>query len=273
LSSTVGTIELVVTDLDGTLWAYGSEGVPHERTLAAWAELDRRGVPVLVATGRRATTAREPLATYGLAPPAVVLNGALALDLATGKCFHRHQYDVDAALGVLAAFQSAGLEPCVYVEHDDFDVYIGERPSTSRQHLTALGSRARTANLDEIVASVPVLSFGVVGNEEQVIMGVVDALARYADPRVTHGDFGGHGVTVGPYGHSKWNGVLAYCDLAGIDPNRVLAIGDGENDRELLTNAAVALVPVDAHANARSVAHHVVPSPALGGWAAILDHV
>ena len=77
-------IELVVTDLDGTLWAYGSEGVPHERTLAAWAELDRRGVPVLVATGRRATTAREPLAEYGLAPSAVVLNGALALDLATG---------------------------------------------------------------------------------------------------------------------------------------------------------------------------------------------
>jgi HAD superfamily hydrolase (TIGR01484 family) len=269
----VGAIDLVVTDLDGTLWAYGSEGVPHERTLAAWSELDRRGVPVLVATGRRATTAREPLANYGLAPSAVVLNGALALDLATGTCFHRHQYDVDVARGVLAAFQSADLEPCVYVEDDDFDVYIGANPSTSEQHLAALGSRARTANLDEIVVSVPVLSFGVFGNEERVIMGVVDALARYADPRVTHGDFGGHGVTVGPYGLSKWNGVLAYCERTGIDPNRVLAIGDGENDRELLTNASIALVPEDAHEHALAVAHHVVPSPAVGGWAAILDHV
>ena len=134
-------IQLVVTDLDGTLWAYGSEGVPHERTLAAWAEFERRGVPVLVATGRRATTAREPLAQYGLAPSAVVLNGALGLDLTTGKCFHRHHYDVEAAIGVLAAFRSAELEPCVYVEHDDFDVYIGARPSTSR----AAPRRARIA--------------------------------------------------------------------------------------------------------------------------------
>jgi hydroxymethylpyrimidine pyrophosphatase-like HAD family hydrolase len=266
-------IELVVTDLDGTLWAYGSEGVPHEDTLAAWKELQRRGVPVLVATGRRATTAREPLADYGLAPSAVVLNGALGLDLATGDYFHRHHYDVEAATGVLAAFRSAGLEPCVYVEHDDFDVYIGTRPSTSPQHLTALGARARTADLAAIVASVPVLSFGVFGHEEHVILGVVDALSRHADPRVTHGDFGGHGVTVGPYGLSKWNGVLAYCELAGIDPTRVLAIGDGANDREILTNAAVALVPEDAHEDALNAAHHVVPSPRVGGWAAILDHV
>ncbi len=265
-----------MTDLDGTLWAYSSEGVPHERTLAAWSELDRRGMPVLVATGRRATTTREPLAQYGLAPSAVVLNGALALDLATGNCFHRHHYDIDAAIGVLAAFRSADLEPCVYVEHDNFDVYIGTRPSTSKQHLAALGSRARTADLDEIVASVPVLSFGVFGNEEHVIMGVVDGLARYADPRIAHGDFGdfgGHGVTVGPTGLSKWNGVLAYCELAGIDPNRVLAIGDGANDRELLTNASIALVPEDAHEDALSAAHHVVPSPAVGGWATILDYV
>ena len=132
-----------------------------------------------------ATTTREPLAQYGLAPSAVVLNGALGLDLATGHCFHRYHYDVEAATGVLAAFRAADLEPCVYVEHDDFDVYIGTRPSTSKQHLADLGSRARTADLDEIVASVPVLSFGVFGNEEHVIMGVVDGLARYADPRIT----------------------------------------------------------------------------------------
>ena len=71
------TIDLVVTDLDGTLWAYGSEGVPHERTLEAWAELDRRGIPVLVATGRRVTTAVNRSRTTAACPSAVVLNGAL----------------------------------------------------------------------------------------------------------------------------------------------------------------------------------------------------
>ena len=262
-----------MTDLDGTLWAYSNEGVPHARTLAAWVELERRGVPVLVATGRRVTTARDPLAVYGLAPPAVVLNGALGLDLATGERFHRHQYDAATAASVLAAFRAADLEPCVYIEHQDYDVYIGSSPSTSEQHLLALGARACTADLDEIVASVPVLSFGVFGRDEEQILRVVDGLAEHADPRVTHGDFGGHGVTVNPIGLSKWVGVLAYCELAGVDSSRVLAIGDGDNDRELLANVSVALVPEDAHEHALASAHHVVPSPAVGGWAAVLDFV
>jgi hydroxymethylpyrimidine pyrophosphatase-like HAD family hydrolase len=42
-------IELVVTDLDGTLWSGREE--THPATVAAWRELERRGVPVLVATG------------------------------------------------------------------------------------------------------------------------------------------------------------------------------------------------------------------------------
>jgi hydroxymethylpyrimidine pyrophosphatase-like HAD family hydrolase len=174
---------------------------------------------------------------------------------------------------VLATFRAADLEPCVYVEHDDFDVYIGPSPSTSEQHLRALGSRARTADLEAVVASVPVLSFGIFGREEHVIASVVDGLTVLADPRVTRGDFGGHGVTVTPIGLSKWTGVLAYCERSGIDPAHVLAIGDGSNDRELLTNAAIAVVPEDAHEDALGAAHHVVPSPAVGGWAAILDHV
>jgi hydroxymethylpyrimidine pyrophosphatase-like HAD family hydrolase len=265
--------ELVVTDLDGTLWAYGSEGVPHERTLAAWRELERRRVPVLVATGRRATTARDPLAACGLAPPAVVLNGALGLDLATGDCFHRHTYDAATAALVLAAFRAAGLDPCVYIEHADYDVYISDRPSTSELHLTALGTRACIGDLEEIVATVPVLSFGVFGRDEHEIRDAVDGIAPHADPRVTHGDFGGHGVTVNPVGLSKWVGVLAYCELTGLDPSRVVAIGDGDNDRELLANASVALVPEDAHEDAIAGAHHVVPSPAVGGWAAVLDFV
>jgi hypothetical protein len=265
--------DLVVTDLDGTLWAYGSEGVPHERTLVAWRELERRGVPVLVATGRRATTARDPLAVYGLAPPAVVLNGALGLDLATGARFHRHTYDAGTAALVLAAFRAAGLDPCVYIEHAEYDVYVSTRPSTSDLHLTALGERACTADLEEIVATVPVLSFGVFGRDEQEILQAVDGITPHADPRVTHGDFGGHGVTVNPLGLSKWVGVLAYCELCGIDPTRVVAVGDGDNDRELLANARVALVPEDAHEHAIASAHHVVPSPAVGGWAAVLDFV
>src|SRR5262249_25144375 len=98
------TIELVVTDLDGTLWTAGEQ--LHHSTLDAWRTLEARGVTVMVATGRRVTSTREPLARLGLTPHAVVLNGALAVDLATDERFHRSCYTAVDAARVLAAFRA-----------------------------------------------------------------------------------------------------------------------------------------------------------------------
>jgi hydroxymethylpyrimidine pyrophosphatase-like HAD family hydrolase len=53
----MSTIELVVTDLDGTLWDTAEQ--LHPRTASAIADLSRRGVHLLVATGRRVTSTRE----------------------------------------------------------------------------------------------------------------------------------------------------------------------------------------------------------------------
>ena len=87
----MAAVDLVVTDLDGTLWHLDDDIAPS--VVAAVAELERRGVPLLVATGRRLASTRRPLGRVGLAPPAVVLNGALGVDLATGDRFHRAPFD------------------------------------------------------------------------------------------------------------------------------------------------------------------------------------
>ncbi len=84
-------------------------------------------------------------------------------------------------------------------------------------------------------------------------------------------DYGTHSLTVAGPGMSKWEGVIAYCAHAGLDPGRVLAIGDGPNDLELLAGAAVAVVPDDADPAVREIAHHVVGCAIDGGWADLLE--
>jgi hydroxymethylpyrimidine pyrophosphatase-like HAD family hydrolase len=64
--------------------------------------------------------------------------------------------------------------------------------------------------------------------------------------------------------------VRAYCELAGVDSTRILAIGDGRNDRELLAGAAIAVVPESGVDDVVRAADHVVASPREGGWAEIL---
>lgn len=267
----MAAIDLVVTDLDGTLW-YGHEET-HARTAAAWRELERRGIPVMVATGRRLGSTRDPLARLGFAPPAVVMNGALVQHLGEGTRFHQHHFTAQEASDVLRAFAAAGLEPCVYVEHDEVEVYLGPDPSTHPEHAASFGPHSSTSDLAEIVASVPVFMFGILGQDPASLDELAPAVSVVGETHVSRDFYGGHGITVVPHGLSKWVGVSAYCEAAGLDSTRVLAIGDGLNDVELLERAAVAVVPRDGHDDVLRIADHVVASPREGGWAEIVDLV
>lgn len=264
-------ISLVVTDLDGTLWH--TDDAVHPRTVAALRTLEAAGVPLLVATGRRTTAARAPLARLGLAPAAIVLNGALGLDLATNERFHCAPFADGDASRVLAGFGHVGLEPCVYVDDPDVEVYLGERPSTHPEHRARLQPTAGVADLREVCADVPVLAFGIIGIPHGHLTPAAAQLKRAAEVHLDRSlDHPGMAsLTVAPRRQSKWDGVLAYCRIHGIDPGGVVAMGDGPNDVELLGNAAVSLVPEPAHPAALERADRVIASPLDGGWAEVLD--
>ena len=269
----MNSIDLVVTDLDGTLWDTSDIAALHPRTSAAVHELERRGLPLLVATGRRLASTRAPLARFGLTPPAVVLNGAMVVDLATDERLYRHPFHPDDATAVLRHFLDAGLQPCVYVEHDEVDVFVGENPSTHPEHLRSFGEWVRTGDLAEVVATEPILAFGIISIPPDEIVEVAEKLDAVANAHLSDERqySGGMTITVAPPEQSKWEGVEAYCAHRGLDPTRVLAIGDGPNDLELLDGAAIAVVPADAHPDALARADHVVPPASDGGWAGLLD--
>lgn len=269
-------IELVVTDLDRTLWA---EERIHDRTLWALRELETRRLPLLVATGRRRRSAREGLARNGLTLPAVVLDGALGHDR-DGRAFHDAAFTPEQAASVLEAFLSVGVEPAVYVDRPGVELIVGEHPSTHPVHLEYVGPGVRRGDLRRTVAEEPVYSFAVLAGEADPVERAAAAVRALDDggtpggvPWVTENAFveGTTSISVRPPEVSKWAGVLAWCADQGIDPSRVLAVGDGENDLELLEAAAVACVVSDGCDSALALAHHVIEPAELGGWCAVLD--
>lgn len=266
-------IELVVTDLDGTLW-HTDDHVPAD-VVAALAKLEELGTPLLVATGRRLTSTRVPLARIGAAPPAVVLNGALGVDLRSDERFHRAPFPEGQAVEALAAFRSVGLDPVVYVDHPRYDVFLSETPSTHAGHVADLGATAGTDDLARVVAEETVLGFSMIGVPHSSGVAARDALGDLVEVHLDRSlDYAGlASFTAAPRGQSKWDGVLAYCAKEGLDPGRVLAVADGPNDVELLDNAAVRLVPEVAHRAALERADHVIPSAEDGGWTEVLTYL
>jgi hydroxymethylpyrimidine pyrophosphatase-like HAD family hydrolase len=266
-------IDLVVTDLDGTLW--GADERIHPRTLDALRALEARGVPVLVATGRRLRSAAATLARGAARLDAlVVLDGALGREVGAGRVFHRAAFEPRQAQAVLATFDAAGLSPCVYVDRDDAEVLVGPAPSISPAHAQAVGRwLCAHDDLGLALRGEDVLMFAIVGGDAARLTPVAEAIDPTAATAAVTRDviLGGVTLTVRPPGISKWQGVLAWCADQGLDPDRVLAVGDGQNDLELLAAAKVACVVADGCDGALALADHVVPSATVGGWAAVCD--
>lgn len=267
-------VDLVVTDLDGTLSDPGER--IHPRNAGAVRALLDAGIPVLVATGRRPRTASVVLEAAGLCGPAVMLDGSIGHDLRDGRSFHRVTFDPAAAATVLATFAAGGFQPCLHLDRPEVDILVGERPSTHPRHLARAAPWVVRGDPARAIETDPVLSFTVVGGDPVLLGAVADAVAAtgFGSASVTPDlMYGGATLQVRPAGVSKWSGVLAFCGDQGLDPGRVLAVGDGANDVELLAAASIACAVDGGAPGAIANADHLIDPPSEGGWAAILDLV
>jgi hydroxymethylpyrimidine pyrophosphatase-like HAD family hydrolase len=265
-------IGLVATDLDGSFW--DSRGRAHPETLAALRAVLAGGTPVLAATARRPASALATMKENGILLPCVLFDGSLGRDFADDSTFHRCVFDSESAISALEVFTQAGLEPSLNVEHDHEDFVIGENPSSHPGHIAFNAIRTQRVDLDAAVRSMDIFSLLVIGRERDELMPVLENLSYVAAASVTpDGIWGGFTLSVRPRGVSKWSGVLSFCSQRGLDPARVLAIGDGENDLELLSSAAIACVPSDGCEAALALANHRILPAHSGGWASITDFI
>lgn len=266
-------VELVVSDLDGTLWSAPGRRVADE-TRRALAELEERDIPVLIATGRRARGARRALADLELPMfPGIFFDGAVGADLRDGTTFFHHLLDPELAIWIYDVFDAYGLSPCVYVDGPE-DVLVGTKPSTHPDHLVDLAIEARTEDLRGAVWNSDVYGFALCGISGSRVAPVREALYQ-ADDIVVRStpdrQLGGVVLNVRPAGLHKWSGIQAFCAARGLDDTKVLAIGDSDNDIEMLVGAAVACVTADGTTGALEHAHHVVSGS--DGWHEILAHL
>jgi len=269
-----GVIRLVATDLDGTFW--DRDLVIPQAHVDAVEELTHNGVTVLAATSRRPRVVRRQLVQAGLTLPAVLIDGALGVDFRSDERFHQSCFHPDVAIFTLATFRSHGLEPCLYVEDPENDIVVSESPSTCIDHLSYLGPIAAIGDLEATAATTDVYAFSVLGLRRERLSAVAEALALvdgssvllYPEP-----DYGQFGLLVSPPGVSKWSGVDSYCHLHNIDPDEVLAVGDGLNDIPMLRRAGVAVGVRGGVREAVALSEHLIDPPTENGWTRIVDLV
>ncbi|HVB50192.1 MAG TPA: HAD family hydrolase [Acidimicrobiales bacterium] len=262
-------ISLVATDLDETLWIHG---VVPLQTRVALATLTANDVPVLAATARRPGSTLNSMRTNEIMLPTVLFNGSLGLDFESGDVFHSHVFESHVSLEVLDILSSVGIEPCVNIQHPTHDVVVGKAPSTSPRHLAFIAPWLQYGDLRGVAINEPVLSIGVCGREHELMLRAQRAVGTLAATTVSRdADFGEFTLSIRPFGVTKWEGVLAYCRAHGIDDHQVLAVGDGQNDVELLCMAAVSCASIGACDEVLAIANYRLDDFPDGGWHSIVE--
>lgn len=261
-------IRLIVADLDGTFldptWAV----VDLLQTMLP--RLQRRGVRFTIATGRAFGGVANIMPRLALPPrtPIALYNGSLCVDAGLRNVLRSRFVAATAARRVVRSALAAGLPALCYPNIQLINGELRESPmgftpdGKAPPHAEPNGYDVRWLG-PESVASLP------------------DCLALLVDLRsagssttsfdlVADGEFsitqsGAGFIEVRPIASDKGYAVDAIARQLGVSLEHVLAIGDNDNDIEMLRTCAVGVAVGNASDRLRHVARYTTTRPSAQG--------
>ena len=246
-------VEGVFIDLDGTV-VHEAELLPN--AAAAVAALQATGVPVIVATGRMFASACRFADAMDAADPVVCFQGALVGRRSSGEILHHAPLAPDPAREILAAILETGEHVNVMTE-DAF--YVAEENDEARRY--ALSARVPINAVGDLLAWLdqPVTKIVVSGDPTRM-----DELRDWLAPQYGDRAFIAKSLPfyleVAAPGVHKGAGCDVVADILGLDAARCVAIGDGENDIELLEWGGFGIAVDGGHPRLLDEADWIAPS-------------
>ncbi len=246
-------VDGVFVDLDGTV-VHNAELLPT--AVRAVADIQATGVPVVVATGRMFVSACRFADLLDTADPVICFQGALVGSRTTGDILHHERLEAATAREIVAEVVAAGEHINVFT-HDAF--FVAEENEQARKY--ASSARVPINAVGDLVEWLqdPVTKIVISGEPERM-----DALRDHLQP--LFGDRAFIAKSLPFYlecaapGVHKGVGCQVVADLMGLDRERCVAIGDGENDLELIDWAGFGIAVDEGHPELLERAQWVAPS-------------
>lgn len=264
------SLKMVVTDLDGTLLT--SDDRLTQASIDAFTSLKRQGILTVVATGRMFREAQFAVEGIGATNYFMGMNGAQTVNLQTQEIIYEKTLDLTTAQALAEILDALGVF---------YQIYSHSAVYTRQHWLNDMNASGMKAEYIRRFAS-SIQPFSQVDNLRAVKMFVV---CKDADKQqVLHqriaslesvtlvSSYPGY-FEILPKGLNKGDALLRLCSHLDIAPYEVAALGDSDNDIEILSQAGVAIAMGNAYERLKRVADHVVPSNDNDGVAYALSHI
>ena len=241
----------IITDLDGTFLPKSK--IPLPRDLAAVRKFEAAGGRFTIATGRTIQAARRYPEQLGLKSPIIMFNGAAIYDPRTEQLIYTHPLPADAPAmteRILRDNPHAGGEGLCAE-----DTWVINNTAYEQEHVKICGITPQYGTPAEVKGTWLKVLFAMHPDD---IPPFIDYIAAQHFAGVDFCRSESRFYEMLPQGVSKGSALHVYRTLPGMKDFTFVAVGDYDNDIEMLQAADFAVCPQNACDNAKAHADLVL---------------
>jgi Cof subfamily protein (haloacid dehalogenase superfamily) len=262
--------DLVILDLDGTILDPYKRATISPGVQQAIADVQAAGVPLTIGTGRTLDYLRHQFpGDLQLAYPAVTTQGAVIGDPRTGRVLVEQDLPLDAARRLAEWVDGASFMTAFYFLDADGSAHayrnrIGATPEEEDLLHHLLGypfsyceKFAPLLAAPDAHPPIKVITYDDPATSgRDLLVEMMDRFVPALSVIRTHIWL----VEATAPGVDKGSALRKLCKILDVDPQRVLAIGDSENDIPMLQAAGFAIAMGNATESLKAVADWIAPS-------------
>lgn len=252
--------KLFAADMDGT--ALNTKKELTARTAAAMEKAAEQGRTVVFSTGRSISLVRPYIDMVRGMRYAVTAGGASVIDLETGEKLLYETMDAETAKYIIAAAAGCSVMPIIFINDKTYssswciescaDFGLAYYQPIYRAGMTAVDDAFAyfMENPDRVE------KFNLFFDNDREADEVYD---RIKDLPVTFTTRTSRSLEINATGVSKARGLRALCGRLGIEMSECIAIGDAQNDEEMLSAAGFKIAMANGSDRVRAIADVIAP--------------
>ena len=272
-------IRLLALDLDGTV--LDGHGGLTDAACEAVATVRRRGIRIVLCTGRRFRTALPVARELRLTGTIVVNNGVLVKDIESGRTL-QHRFLPAEVYGEVLSLMRELVPPLVYVDeyHDRTDMltervedahpFQQEYLADNTEFCRIVPDLAQRQPDDVIMMSAMADEGSLSGLHERVREALGERVHTHS---LMNKNYQGHILEFLSPSSGKWPALRRVAEAEGIAQDEIAAVGDDANDEEMIRNAGLGIAMGNATESVREAARLVVRSNHEGGIVEAIERV